>query len=153
MVDELGPLVDAPIPAFSLLNDAGNAVTVREVLDKKGAVLAFIHGTWCPTCVQTLYQFQRHVDDYAEREVGVAVVAVDPVHQLHVFKLSTEQPMPFTFLSDADGAVHEQYHLAHAAAYLVVDDNATLKQKYVDPDHHSLPGQRTLLEAVDSVLG
>lgn len=57
----------------------------------------------------------------------------------------------FPLLADEDEAIHQRYRLQHIGAYLVVDRDAVIRNKFLDLDHNGWPGHMTILEAVRSL--
>lgn len=152
MADEVGPLVNHQSPDFELYNDTEQLTSLDSLLGTRGALLAFIHGTWCAGCVQTIHQLQRYARTYADSGVQVAVIAIDPPYRLNTFKLSASTPVPFPMLADESGAVHTLYNLEKLTAYVLVDNGRSVKAKFVDAGNHILPGHRTLMEAIKQHL-
>ena len=152
MPEELGPVVGGTAVDFSLEDDSSHQIGMQQIVGENGVMLAFIHGTWCMGCVQTLYQLQRHAHTYEKEGVKIAVVSSDPPHRLNAFRRSAASNISFSLISDQKGALREQYNLHQASALLLIDKARTIQEKFVDPAHHRIPGHYKLLETVRKKL-
>lgn len=135
-------------PAFSVMNDAKQRVELADLLRDQNLLLVFIHGTWCPHCVQTIYRLRRTNNIFASAGVGIAVLAIDAPEALHIFRQSAEPAIPFPLLADEDEAVHHAYDLPHLNAYFVIDQAAVVRAVFPDKDHHSYPGHTAIIQAL-----
>ena len=43
-------------PNFIAIDDQKKQVSLTELIHHTHLLLAFIHGTWCPHCIQTIYR-------------------------------------------------------------------------------------------------
>jgi peroxiredoxin len=103
--------IGQPAPAFSVMNDEKACVHLVDLLQEQDLLLAFIHGTWCPHCVQTLYRLRRTAMTFANAGIGIAVVAIDAPAALNIFRKTAEPAISFTLLADEDESVHKTYGL------------------------------------------
>ena len=53
------------------------AFDLASVTDERGTVICFYRGLHCPICATYLTEFQKRVDDFAERGVGTIAVSSD----------------------------------------------------------------------------
>ena len=85
------------------------------------AVLVEFWATWCPICKALLPKVEAARRRYGDRvEFLVVAVAVNE-SQNSVRRHLSQNPMPFTFLWDADGAAVRAFQ-APATSYIVVLD-------------------------------
>lgn len=132
-------------PGFSLPNADTQMVTLSDVLRERGGLLAFVHGTWCPVCVQALYRLRQYAHIYHDEGFGVAVVTREQPGALHVFKRSAQPPVNFPLLADEPGTVRELYRLAQTGAFFVIDENQVVRETLLDVAHQGWPGHSRIL--------
>ncbi|MBZ0277750.1 MAG: redoxin domain-containing protein [Anaerolineae bacterium] len=140
--------IGQPAPHFSALNDDNVCVHLPDLLQENGLLLAFIHGTWCSHCVQTLYRMRRSASVFTQAGIGIAVVAVDAPATLRIFRQSAYPAIPFTLLADEDESVHGAYGLAHTSGYIALDQSGVIRAVFPDHDHHSYPGHLPIIQAL-----
>jgi peroxiredoxin len=138
-------------PNFSLPDDQANKVTLNDVLRERGGLLAFVHGTWCPVCVQALYRLRQYAHIYQDEGFGVAVIAHEQPGTLHVFKLSARPSVDFALLSDEEGTVRASYQLAQTGAFFVIDENKVVREKFLDVAHRGWPGHSHILTSMKHI--
>jgi peroxiredoxin Q/BCP len=135
-------------PAFTLPDQDGDDVAL-ESFRGRHVVLYFYPQASTSGCTIEARGFREAWSAYADLDVPVLGVSVDPVADLAEFA-STED-LPFTLLSDADGAVARAYgvyeegvhegdpfEIAKRVTYLVGPEG-TVERRYddVDPDGHA----------------
>lgn len=135
-------------PHFSVVDDQKKPVHLEELTRHGNLLLAFIHGTWCPHCVQTIYRLRRAAATFAQEGIGIAVVAIDDPNTLSVFRQSAMPAIPFPLLADKDQAVHKAYHLEKMSAYIALDTSRMIRGLFLDADHHSYPGHSAIVQAL-----
>lgn len=153
MVDEHGPVKGKAVADFELQVDNGHYASLAGLMGEKGLLLVFVHGTWCPVCVQVLFRLGRYTRTYRNHGADVAVVSSDPVERLDVFKRSAYPTFEFPMLSDKDGKTRQLYNLEGVNAFLLIDAGKILRHKFIDHDHTSVPGHHELLAAIDELPG
>ena len=147
MQQGIGPVVGLHAPDFTLRDEKNQSAPLKGIIGENGLLLAFIHGTWCSYCVQTLYRLRRHSAFYDQSGISLAVIAIDPPSALKVFKMSANPPLAYPLLADEDEQVHKLYGLEHIGAYIVIDVAGIVRSKFLDLDHHGWPGHARVLEA------
>lgn len=110
----LDSLVGHPAPDFTL-QARGRTYTLPQLLASQGLLLAFIHGTWCPACVDQLIRLRRRHRDYMNLNVQLAAIVGDQVAAVEAFEISAEPPLPFPLLADTDLTVSQTYGLTAPA--------------------------------------
>jgi peroxiredoxin len=138
-------------PDFVLPDDQMKVMTLNQVMCDHGGLLAFVHGLWCPVCVQVLFRLRQYAHIYSNEGFGVAVVTSDQPRSLQVFKRSACPPVKFPLLADENGVVREMYQLAQAGAYYVIDRNKIVREKFLDVAHRGWPGHPHILSAMRRV--
>lgn len=144
MVGQMAPLFSAP-------NDAGDNVQLATLLSNGNLLIAFIHGTWCAHCVQTLYMLQHNTQWFSAAGVQIAVAAIDSPFVLRIFRKTAPVPITYTLLADQDQVVHKTYHLEALSAYMTIDRVGIIRGVFIDPDHQSYPGRSIITQSFDVV--
>jgi peroxiredoxin len=88
------------MPPFVLPDDAGQMVSLEELLDRGPVAVTFHRGHWCPYCrinINALVEAHREL-----RASGGQIVAIMPDLQKFVAELKSESNVPFPILTDMD---------------------------------------------------
>jgi len=118
--EDLGIAVGATAPAVMVQDLDGKPVSLGQYVGKKPVLVEF-WATWCPICKALLPKVEAARRRYGDRvEFLVVAVAVNE-SQNSVRRHLSQNPMPFTFLWDADGAAVRAFQ-APATSYIVVLD-------------------------------
>lgn len=94
-------------PAFSLPDQNGNTVTLKQFRDQKNVVLYFYPKAMTPGCTVQACGIRDSQKALAQADTVVLGVSPDPVARLG--KFIEKQELNFTLLSDEDHAVAEKY--------------------------------------------
>ncbi len=94
-------------PAFSLPDQDGKTVTLKQFRDKKNVVLYFYPKAMTPGCTVQACGIRDSQKALAKADTVVLGVSPDPVARLG--KFIEKQDLNFTLLSDEDHAVAEKY--------------------------------------------
>ena len=118
--EDLGIAVGATAPAVTVQDLDGKPVSLAQYVGKKPVLVEF-WATWCPICKALLPKVEAARRRYGDKvEFLVVAVAVNE-SQNSVRRHLSQNPMPFTFLWDADGAAVRAFQ-APATSYIVVLD-------------------------------
>jgi peroxiredoxin len=94
------PKVGEAMPLFVLPDDSGNLVSLKELLAKGPAIIAFNRGHWCPYCrVNTTALAEVHREAKA---VGAEIIAVMPDRQKFTRRLKADSRALLPILTDID---------------------------------------------------
>src|SRR5437879_2072453 len=105
-----GPPVGAHIPAFDLIDSAGQHQTFETLRGPKALVLLFARSAdWSPACQNQIADLDRHAADFRRKGLGVAVIAYDPASVLQAFARKHSASIPM--LSDAGSATIKAFGL------------------------------------------
>lgn len=66
-------------PDFTLNDQNGNPVTLKDILKTQHALLIFVRGDWCPTCHMMLRGYVKNKDVLAQKNVRIVGIGPDPV--------------------------------------------------------------------------
>jgi peroxiredoxin len=97
---ESAPQVGESMPPFVLPDDAGQMVSLDELLNRGPVAVTFHRGHWCPYCrinINALVEAHRELP-----ASGGQIVAIMPDLQKFVAELKTESNVPFPILTDMD---------------------------------------------------
>ena len=101
------PKVGNLAPAFSLLDQDGNSVTLKQFRDKKNVVLYFYPKAMTPGCTVQACGIRDSKKALEKADTVVLGVSPDPVARLG--KFIEKQDLNFTLLSDEDHAIADKY--------------------------------------------
>jgi thioredoxin-dependent peroxiredoxin len=99
--------VGDPAPDFTLPDQTGTAVRLRDVVGRKTVVLYFYPKDQTPGCTVEARAFRDSYDAFTAADAEVIGVSGDSVRSHRRFAAS--QGLPFLLLSDRDGEVRELY--------------------------------------------
>ena len=101
------PKVGGVAPAFTLLDQEGKKVSLKEFKGKKNVVLYFYPKAMTPGCTVQACGIRDSKNALAKIDTVVLGVSPDPVAKLGRF--IEKQDLNFTLLSDEDHAIIEKY--------------------------------------------
>ena len=101
------PKVGRVAPAFTLLDQEGKKVSLKEFKGKKNVVLYFYPKAMTPGCTVQACGIRDSKNALAKMDTVVLGVSPDPVAKLGRF--IEKQDLNFTLLSDEDHAITEKY--------------------------------------------
>ncbi len=142
----------AVAPDFSLPDEQGRPVHLRDLLGQGPVLLLFYRGDWCSYCNAQLAGYALRHRELAA--LGAKVLAVSVDGGPHGARLKTKLRFPFPVLSDPDHTVIDQYAglednlrqglaVGKPATY-VLDPDGRITWAYVGEDF----GDRPLVEEV-----
>jgi len=94
-------------PAFSLLDQGGNKVSLKQFKGKQNVALYFYPRAMTPGCTVQACGIRDSKKSLAKLDTVVLGVSPDPVAKLG--KFIEKQDLNFTLLSDEDHAITEKY--------------------------------------------
>lgn len=101
------PKIGNLAPAFSLSDQDGKTVTLKQFRDQKNVVLYFYPKAMTPGCTVQACGIRDSQKALAKADTVVLGVSPDPVARLG--KFIDKQDLNFTLLSDEDHAIAEKY--------------------------------------------
>jgi len=130
-------------PDFSLMDERGRLVSLRDYLGKKVVILYFYPKDFTPGCTAEACSFRDDYKVYEERGAVVIGVSLDSVES-HM-KFSEEYNLPFLLLSDSRKEVAKAYGVLGTGGFLakrvtfVIDKEGKIAAVFpkVDVKHHS----------------
>ncbi|MFM5895565.1 MAG: peroxiredoxin-like family protein [Novosphingobium sp.] len=170
------PKVGEPMPDFTMPDQDGQFISLREILSRGPAVLAFHRGHWCPYC-------RLNMVGLAEIEADVApaqIYAISAELARYTRKIRAESGAGFPFLTDLDAGYALSINLAilvdetmaamiagagwnipayqggqawihPVPAVFIVDTDGIVRTRHVDPDYRRRMELDDVLAGVRSI--
>jgi len=121
-------------PDFTLPDQTGTAVRLRDLLGRKTVVLYFYPKDQTPGCTVEARAFRDSYDAFSAAGAEVIGVSADSVASHRRF--AAKQGLPFLLLSDRDGAVRDLYGVEKTLGLLpgrvtyVIDRDGAVRHVY-----------------------
>ena len=144
----------ARLPNFHLADLDNRPVTPSSLRGTRGAVIAFIHGTWCPYCVRQLTRLNRAAPEIQAQGCGLVCVTHDPVDSLYAYQSSAQPALVYALLADPtpslahDFGIYDPAHEAPYPAVFYADADDTILYSDVSSDPDCFPNMERLLEVI-----
>jgi peroxiredoxin Q/BCP len=131
-------------PDFTLPDQSGKPVRLRDLLGEKTLVLYFYPKDETPGCVLEARAFRDRYDEFTAQDADVVGVSSDSVKSHRRF--IERYALPFRLLSDRDSAVRDLYGVERTLGLLpgrvtyVIDRTGVVRQVYSSqllPTRHS----------------
>lgn len=141
----------AVAPAFTLLNQYGEAVALQEKLQQHKMLVYFYPKALTPGCTVQACGLRDSKAELAALGVVVLGISTDPVAKLH--KFMEKQQLNFDLLSDENHAVADAFGVwgekkfmgkvydgLHRISFLIAQDGTieTVFDKFKTKDHHEV---------------
>jgi peroxiredoxin Q/BCP len=101
------PKVGRVAPAFTLLNQDGKKVSLKDYRDKKNVVLYFYPKAMTPGCTVQACGIRDTKRRFSSRQTVILGISTDPLKQLVKFR--DKEKLNFDLLSDEDHKVADKY--------------------------------------------
>ncbi len=102
--------IGSTAPEFSLLDSAGNTVTLAGLLATGPVVLYFYPADFTPVCTAQACMFRDRTPELAQS--GIRVVGISPQNADSKRRFSEKHHLTFPVLADRDGSVIKAYGAA-----------------------------------------
>ncbi len=119
-------------PSFSLNDQNGRAVALRDELSRGPVLVVFYRGYWCPFCRAELRGLAGIEPALTAAGVRLLVVSVDP--PATSLRVAERDDLALTFLSDPDARTIREYGVLHAGGGAKGEDIALPAMFLVAPD-------------------
>ena len=155
------PKIGNMAPAFSLQNQNGDKITLKDYRDKKNVVVYFYPRASTPGCTLQANGLRDIKKELEKRDYVVLGISFDPVAKLKKFHDKYE--LNFPLLSDEDHAIIDKYGCWQLKKFMGKENMGTVRttfiigkdgrlvkivDKFKTKSHHE-----TLLEALDELAG
>ena len=104
---KVGVAAGAQAPDFELADAGGRKVRLSEFRGRKAVVLYFYPKDDTPGCTREACSFRDHYEDFVA--AGAEVIGVSSDDGASHERFAKKHRLPFTLLSDEDGAVRKRY--------------------------------------------
>jgi thioredoxin-dependent peroxiredoxin len=101
------PVIGKPAPDFTLPSTTGEPVSLKQYKGKKTVILYFYPKDETPGCTKEACEFRDHLAEIERHDAVVLGVSMDSLESHQKFR--DKHHLPFTLLSDEDGAVSKLY--------------------------------------------
>lgn len=100
---------DEAMPAFTLMNEKGESVSLTTAMANGPVVVTFYRGSWCPYCVKALKSLDQSVGDI--NDLGATVLAISPETPENSIDLRKQTGLSYELLVDHDNKLAEKLGL------------------------------------------
>jgi len=138
-------------PDFTLKDQRGQTVSLKDFLGKKAVVLYFYPKDNSPGCTKEACKFRDSYEDF--KDAGAEVIGVSSQSEESHSIFSTTFALPFILLSDEEGKVRELYGVKSSLGFLpgrvtyVIDKGGIVRHIFssqLEPERHVEESLRVL---------
>ena len=97
------------LPSFSLPDEHGNQVEVKDLLENNYLIISFYRGGWCPYCNMELRALQQLSNEFKAQ--GANLVAISPETPDNSLNTYEKNSLGFKILSDINNAYAKELNL------------------------------------------
>jgi len=109
-----------PLPDFTLPNQNGKEVSLRQFIGKAPVLLAF-WATWCPHCVESVPRINRMNADLSPGG-KLQILALNYMEsEQKVTAFIAAKRIAYTVLMDRRGGVARKFHVVGIPTYILID--------------------------------
>jgi len=98
-----------PLPDFMLQGEEGQVYTPAVIQKSKGVPVAFIHGTWCPSCLNLLLHLNLIAPELESMKVGLICIASNSAEELKSYREVLDVPLRSPLLSDSSPSISHSF--------------------------------------------
>ncbi len=120
-------------PDFTVKNQMGKSIQLKEELKKGSVVLVFYRGQWCPYCNKQLSALQDSLSMITDK--GAQLIAVSPEKPENIFKTVEKTNATYSVVSDNKLEIMNAYKVTYA-----LDEVMTKKFKGYGMDLNEING-------------
>jgi peroxiredoxin len=129
-----GLFINSKAPEFSIKDQNGKQVSLKEIRKKGPVVLVFYRGNWCPYCNKQLKRLEDSLQLIKDK--GAELIAISPEAQEGISKTAEKTKAAYSLISDSDAKIMKAYDVVYR-----VDDKALARYKSFDIDLSATNGQ------------
>ena len=123
------PKVGNNAPAFTLLNQAGEKVSLKDFKGKKNVVLYFYLKAMTPGCTVQACAIRDYKKEFAKLKTEVLGVSPDAPERL--VKFIDKQELNFTLLSDPEHQIADKYGSWGPKKFMGKEYDGILRQTFI----------------------
>ena len=106
----IGPVIDAPAPAFSGVSMSGDAISLENVAGAQGTIIVFVRSAdWCPFCKRQLIELSGVASGFADKGWETVGISYDSPEKLENFSGSSN--ISFPLVSDTNSSTIKAFGL------------------------------------------
>lgn len=139
------------LPDLQVQTNEGQPLALASLINAPGTLLNFMHGTWCPECVNQLRSLQRHQGTIAATGAKVVVIMADVSAHVAAFQLAAQPSLGYTVVADPEGITHRQVGAGDDTAMAVVDAQRIVRYFATWRDHRDHPGYQAILQTLQGL--
>jgi peroxiredoxin len=143
--------IGQPLPDLQVRTNEGQPLALASLLGASSTLLSFMHGTWCPECVNQLRSLQRHQQAIAATGTRIVVIMADAPAHVAAFQLAAQSPLNYAVVADPDGAMHRQIGASDGTAMIAVDARSIIRYCAIWHDHRNHPGYQAILQTLQDL--
>jgi peroxiredoxin len=121
---------DIPVPDISLNDANGKSIRLRELAGDDGMVVGFLHGTYCPSCVQQLNRANRYAEVLRQHHVNLAWILADKPDNIATWQLAALPAPEYNILPDRTPSIKRDLGLDED------ENHPTPSVLYLDAEGH-----------------
>lgn len=123
------PKIGNMAPAFTLQDQNGNKVSLKDFKGEKNVVLYFYPKAMTPGCTVQACGIRDHKKEFAK--IDTVVLAVSPDSSERLAKFETRDNLNFTLLSDEDHKIADKYGSWGPKKFMGKEYDGILRQTYI----------------------
>lgn len=132
----------------------GKQKTLKELSGDAGLVLGFLHGTYCPACLQRLNRANHYAQELGQRGVKMAWVLQDKPTSIQAYRLAAQPSPRYELLADSEPSVARRFSTnpsqSDAPRLIYLDGKQAVRFRDIAADPHAPLHMDELLGAIDS---
>jgi peroxiredoxin len=129
-----GLFINSKAPEFSVKDQSGKQVNLKELRKKGPVVLVFYRGNWCPYCNKELKRLEDSLQLIKDK--GAELIAISPETQEGIVKTVEKTKAAYSIISDSDAKIMKAYGVAYT-----LDEKSLARYKSFDIDLSATNGQ------------
>jgi peroxiredoxin len=149
---ELGPIIGTTAPDIYLQDHERNERNLHSLIEGRGLLLGFITNIWIPASIRRILFMQKYERKFYDQDISLGLIIGDKPHTLYSFHLSSQIHVSVPLLADPEHDAHRLFHMHHAGLILI-DDNATIRAKWLIPDECVWMKPKEMLTEIAHILG
>lgn len=111
-------------PDVNLLDESGNPVHSRELLNDKGTIVLFLE-PGCPPCEQMSKRWQGIADDGKLGDMGLISISFAPITEVAKYKI--EHGLRFAAYADTSFTFMEKYEVTNYPLMVALDGDGNIR--------------------------
>ena len=143
--------IGQPLPDLLVQTADGKPMALAALVSAPSTLLNFMHGTWCPGCVNQLRSLQLHQLAIATTGTSIVVIMADVPAHVAAFQLATQPSLGYTVVADPDGTAHQRAGVGDDTAMVVIDAQGIVRHFAIWRGHRNHPGYQAILQTLQDL--